>query len=83
MKINIKNKSYEEVLALPKEKHRKPMKQHIFFRWLLRTLSWFDLKATNFTYKDRGMFELKSDEPCLVLMNHSSFIDLEIISTRR
>lgn len=81
MKINIKNKSYEEVLALPKEKHRKPMKQHIFFRWLLRTLSWFDLKATNFTYKDRGMFELKSDEPCLVLMNHSSFIDLEIIST--
>ena len=81
MKIKIVNKKYEEVLAMPKEKHYKPMKQHIIFRWLLRTLSKFDLWATHFKYNEIDMKYLNYDEPCLVLMNHSSFIDLEIVST--
>lgn len=81
MKTTFKNKKYEEVMAMPKPKHRKPWKQHIFFRWLLKVLSSFDLRATNFKYKEIGMENLGKDEPCLVLMNHSSFIDLEIIST--
>ena len=81
MKTTFKNKKYEEVMAMPKPKHRKPWKQHIFFRWLLKVLSGFDLRATNFKYKEIGMENLGKDEPCLVLMNHSSFIDLEIIST--
>ena len=81
MKTTFKNKKYEEVMAMPKQKHMKPWKQHIFFRWLLKVLSCFDLRATNFKYKEIGMENLGKDEPCLVLMNHSSFIDLEIIST--
>lgn len=81
MKINIINKSYDEVIVLPKEKHHMPMKQHKFFRWLLRALSWFDLHATNFKCNKIHMQYLPKGTPCLVLMNHSSFIDLEIVST--
>ncbi len=81
MKIRVVNKRYEDVLAMPKMKHHKPMKQHIFFRWLLKALSYFDLKATNFKCNKIGMEKLGKKEPCLVLMNHSSFIDLEIVST--
>lgn len=81
MKTSIVKKSYEKVMAMPRPKHRKPWKQHRFFRWLLKTISWFDLKATNFDYKMIDMLELDDEEPCLVLMNHSSFIDLEIVST--
>ena len=47
MKTSIVKKSYEKVMAMPRPKHRKPWKQHRFFRWLLKTISWFDLKATN------------------------------------
>ena len=81
MKINIKNKSYEEVMALPKEKHRMPMKQLWIFRWLLKTISCFDLWATKFKCNCIDMEYINDETPCLVLMNHSSFIDLEIVST--
>lgn len=81
MKTTVKNKRYESVIAMPKEKPFKPMKQHAFFRFLMKTLSSFDLKATNFKYKEMGMERLGKDEPCFILMNHSSFIDLEIVAT--
>lgn len=81
MKIKIKNRSYEDVVALSKPKRRKPIKPHIFFRVLLRIASSFDLRATHFQCRKIDMERLGKKEPCLVLMNHSSFIDLEIIST--
>ena len=81
MKTRVVNKRYEEVVSLPREKRFKPMKQHGFFRVLMRTLSIFDLKAVNFKCNKIDMEFLKKDEPCLVLMNHSSFIDLEIAAT--
>lgn len=81
MKIKVVNKKYEEVLALPKAKRRKPMKQSMFFRIILRIASGFDLRATHFKCNKIGMEKLGKKEPCLVLMNHSSFIDLEIVST--
>lgn len=81
MKIKVIHKRYEEVQALPKMKRPKPMKQHLLFRIILRVISSFDLWATHFTYKKIGMEKLGKGEPCLVLMNHSSFIDLEIVST--
>ena len=81
MKIKVVNKKYEEVLALPKAKRHKPMKQHMLFRIILRIASSFDLWGTHFQCKKIGMEKLGKDEPCLVLMNHSSFIDLEIVST--
>ena len=81
MKTTVKNKRYESVMAMPKEKAFKPLNQLAFFRFLMKTLSTFDLKATNFKCQKIGMEKLGKDEPCFVLMNHSSFIDLEIVST--
>ena len=81
MKTTVVNKRYEDVIALPKEKRFKPMKQSMFFRVLLKVASFFDLAAARFKCNKIGREQLKSDEPCLVLMNHSSFIDLEIVAS--
>ncbi len=81
MKIKRKKMEYDEVLALSKEKKYKPMKQHLIFRTILRMLSITELLATGFCCRKIGMEKLRKDEPCLILMNHSSFIDLKIAST--
>lgn len=80
MKIKVTEKSYEEVMALPREKRMKPKRPAKFFRWLMKTLGAADLKATDFTYTEVGMERLGAEEPCLYLMNHSSFIDLEMVA---
>ena len=81
MKIKIREMAYEDVLAQPVGTHRKPIKQSFFFRLLLKILSFPDLRATNFTHREIGMEKLGKREPCLYLMNHSSFIDLKIAAT--
>lgn len=81
MKIKVTEKSYEEVAAMPVPAHRKPKKPAKIFRVLLKTLSKADLKKTNFKLTTEGMEKLGKEEPCLFLMNHSSFIDLEIAAT--
>lgn len=81
MKIKVKNMRYEDVLALPKEKYQKPIKPHWIFRLILRIASVLDLIAVGFQYRKIGMDKIGKREPCLVLMNHSSFIDLEIAAT--
>ena len=79
MKIKIINKSYEDVLKLPKTPHQKPKRQWVILRWILKPVCYVLLKLSGFTgYEKSGMEKLGKDEPCLVLMNHSSFIDLEI-----
>ena len=81
MKIKVKEKSYEEVLAMRVEPHRQPLRPGILFRLLLKSLSASELKRTHFTCRQIGMERLGKKEPCLVLMNHSSFIDLKIAAT--
>lgn len=81
MKIKTAAMDYDAVLALPEQKHEKPKKPTMPFRLLLKTVSAADLRATNFTCRKIGMEKLGADEPCLILMNHSSFIDLKIAST--
>lgn len=78
MKIKTAKMNYEEVLALPAAIHQKPIKQRLLFRVVLLLLSVWDLWMTRFTYRMIGMERLEKGEPCLVLMNHSSFIDLKI-----
>ena len=80
MKIKTKVLPYEKVLSLAPYIHEKPMKQSFVFRKLIRILSSYDLWRTKFQYKTLGMEKLPKDQPCLILMNHSSFIDLEIIA---
>lgn len=80
MKIKTKVLPYEKVLSLAPYVHKKPIKQSFLFRKLLRILSFYDLWRTKFQYRAIGMEKLPKDQPCLILMNHSSFIDLEIVA---
>ena len=70
--------SYQDVLAKIPKKAKKPSRPSFFFRTLIRAVSLPDLMATGFKYESFGMEKLSSKEPCLILMNHSSFIDLKM-----
>ena len=80
MKIKTKRLPYEKVMALPRAKHRNPWKPLFLLQIVVRVLAVFDLFPTKFTYKTHGMEKIGKKEPCLILMNHSSFIDLKIAS---
>ena len=79
MKITTRKMSYEKVMALPKGKHRLPLRPNFLLSSVVRILSIFDLVPTHFRYTTEGMEKI-GKEPALVLMNHSSFIDLKIAS---
>ena len=81
MKIKIIKKSYDEVLKIKKKKHHRPKKPDLLFRTLLKLVSQPDLKKVNFKCEKIDMEKLGKKEPALFLMNHSSFVDLEIISS--
>ncbi len=78
MKIKTAKMTYEEALALPQTAHQKPLRQYFIFRLILLLASIWDLWRTHFTYRLINMEKLGKNEPCLILMNHSSFIDLKV-----
>ncbi len=75
MKIKTVQSTYEEVRALPKREHRLPRKRSLFWHTLVRTIIIPDLLSTRLKVH---MQTPLPDEPSLVLMNHSSFLDLKI-----
>ncbi len=77
MKIKTIRLSPVEALAKPKLRHFKPQKPWWILGLLIRLISIPDLLATRFKFTKERM-DLVGKEPCLILMNHSSFIDLEI-----
>lgn len=79
MKIKTKDLSYEKVMALPRCERFKPKKPNILLSSVIRLAAIPDLLATKFTYTTERMEETQG-KPCLILMNHSSFLDLEIAS---
>ena len=79
MKIKTVSKSYDQVMALPKAKHRNPLRPNFLLRTVVRIAAIPDLFATRFRYTTEDMDKVKG-QPCLILMNHSSFIDLKIVS---
>ncbi len=79
MKIKTKKMSYDRVMALPRGKHRDPLHPNFLLRTAVRIAAILDLVPTRFRYTAEGM-EKVGNQPCLILMNHSSFIDLKIIS---
>lgn len=81
MKIKVKEMSYDKVVALPERKHNNPVKPNPLLRQLILALSKGELKQVGFRYEKHGMEQLQKREPCLVLMNHSCFIDLKIAET--
>ena len=76
MKINTKKLSYEQVMALPRPAHKKPRKPSAFLATVVRLASVPSLLKTKFSYTTERM-ELVKNQPCLILMNHSSFTDMK------
>ena len=77
MKIKVREMSYEEVLKRPRLKHKKPRKPSRFLAAVVRIVSAPTLKKTDFSYTTERM-ELVGKQPCLILMNHSSFTDMKL-----
>ena len=78
MKTTIKKMDYDKVMALPRPVHKNPRKPNIFWRTLIRVLCVFGMMGTGFRYETEGMEKIGKDEPCLILMNHSCFQDMEV-----
>lgn len=84
MKIKYTKTDYNSLLDLAeksKKPHRKPIRPNIFWRTLMRLVAMPDLIATKFKWEKIGMEKIGKDEAAFYLMNHSSFIDLEIAAT--
>lgn len=77
MKINTKEMSYEEVLKLPRLQHKKPLKPQMWLATIVRIICAPTFWKTKFSYTTERM-ELVKDQPCLILMNHSSFTDMKL-----
>ena len=78
MKTTFKHMDYDQVMALPRPKHKKPRKVSMFFRTLIRALTIVGMKGTRFRWEGERMELLDKKEPCLILMNHSCFTDMQI-----
>ena len=81
MKINYKDIGFENTLKLVPKKMKPAKKPNILFKTLLKIVSLFDLLAVKFKANKIGMEKLKLKDPCLILMNHCSFLDLEIATS--
>ena len=77
MKINTRNLPYEEVLKAPRLQRRKPLKPSRLLAAVVRIASAPTLWKTKFSYTTERM-ELVGKQPCLILMNHSSFTDMKM-----
>ena len=77
MKTTIKHMDYDAVMALPRPQHKAPRKINLFWRLLIRVLTFFGLMGTGFKYESE-LDAIPRDQPCLILMNHTCFLDMEI-----
>ncbi|MBQ0002898.1 MAG: 1-acyl-sn-glycerol-3-phosphate acyltransferase [Treponema sp.] len=77
MKIKVTKLPYETVSKICVNKKHPPLRPNLFWRTLMKIIAKSDLKKTQFSYTKTGMENLKKNEPCLILMNHSCFLDLE------
>ena len=78
MKIKTIKLPYSEVLKRKQKKLKKPVKVLFFWKLLIKIISVFDLWAVKFKCNKINIDKLNKKEPCLILMNHSSFLDMEI-----
>ena len=78
MKIKVIETDYDTAIASKQVKKFVPKKPNILFRTLLKIVCTPDLIATKFKLNKINMDKLGKKEPCLYLMNHSSFIDPKI-----
>ena len=77
MKTTVKTMDYASVMALPRPERKAPRKINLFWRLLIQFLCLFGMMGTGFKY-ERDLEGIDKDEPCLILMNHTCFLDMEI-----
>ena len=78
MKTTVKQMDFDKVMALPRPKHKKPRKPGLFWRVLIWLLTYIGMAGTRFRYETEGLEQLGKKEPCLILMNHTCFQDMEV-----
>ena len=78
MKTTVKKMDYDAVMALPRPQHKNPRRVNLFWRLLIQVLSFFGMMGTGFKYETEGFEKIGKDEPCLILMNHTCFQDMEV-----
>ncbi|MDY2889290.1 MAG: 1-acyl-sn-glycerol-3-phosphate acyltransferase [Candidatus Caccosoma sp.] len=78
MKIKVKDAKYTDLINQKKVKHKKPKNPSWFLRKLILLLNKKELKEVQFSAIKSNVDKIDKKEPCLILMNHSSFIDLKI-----
>ena len=81
MKTTVRVKSFDEAIKRVEKSHKKPIKPLFVMQTLIRVLSFFTLLPLGFKYTKTNMDKVSKKQPCLYLMNHSAFVDLQIAST--
>lgn len=81
MQIKVTKIGYAELMKKKPKELPKAKKPNWLFRTLLKIVSLPDLWAVKFKCRKYGMEKLSKKQPCFILMNHSSFIDLEIVTS--
>ncbi len=69
---------FDEVRKLPKLKHKTPRMPSRFLATVVRVAVEPTLRQIKFSYTSERMDLIGKDEPCLILMNHSSFTDMKL-----
>lgn len=78
LKISVKKADYESVMTRPRPEHQNPKYPKLFWRVLIRLLTIIGMAGTGFQIEKDERMERIKDEPCLILMNHSCFLDMQI-----
>ncbi len=78
MKTTVKTADYSAVMERTRPTRQKPKRPLLIWRILIRLLTVFGMLGTGFRLEKEGTEKIARDEPCLILMNHSCFLDMQI-----
>lgn len=78
MKTTVKKMDFDRVMSLPRPQRKNPRKVGLFWRLLIRFLTVFGMMGTGFKFETEGFEKIGKNEPCLILMNHTCFQDMEV-----
>ena len=80
MKIKAKEISYDKFQELETYKHRNPIKRSFLLASIIRIVSGMTARSVKIKTNYINIDKIDKKQPYLILMNHSSFIDMKIAS---
>ncbi len=78
MKISYKEKTLEQILKYRPKRVIRPLKVNSFYRFVLKVATYPHLHKVKFTPTFEGFENYSKKEPIFILLNHASFIDIEL-----